>query len=168
MTRTSQAVSNAPPALFDAVLYPNRSLSRQGFALLMTAIVAISALLGGIFLYAGAWPVTGLFGLDVLLVWAAFRWNYRAGRLTEMIRLDREGLHVRRIAPNGRAQDWHFEPYWVRVDVPAADDHDGVLRVGSRGKSVVLGAFLAPEERASLGRHLRQAVAELRAGPGPG
>ena len=35
----------------------------------------------------GAWPVMGFFGLDVLLVYCAFKLNYRAGRLCEIVEL---------------------------------------------------------------------------------
>ena len=33
----------------------------------------------------GAWPVFGFFGLDVLLIYWAFRLNFRAPRATEDI-----------------------------------------------------------------------------------
>ena len=89
-----------PPALFDAVLYPNRSLGRFGFHLLMAAIVLVSAAIGAAFVLAGAWPVTGFLGADVLLLYLAFRWNYRQGRRAEFIRLD--GADLVRAA--GRAE----------------------------------------------------------------
>ena len=84
----------AEPALFDAVLYPNRSLGRFGFHLLMAAIVLVSAAIGAAFVLAGAWPVTGFLGADVVLLYLAFRWNYRQGRRAEFIRLDGAELVV--------------------------------------------------------------------------
>ena len=39
-------------------------------------------------LLTGAWPVMGFFGLDVLLVYVAFKLNYRSGRLYETVELD--------------------------------------------------------------------------------
>ena len=112
----------APPlaaasALFDAVLYPNRSLGAVGFYVLMAAIVAVSAAVGAGFMLAGAWPVTGFLGLDVLLLYLAFRWNYRQGRRAEFIRLDGAGLTVRRVEPDGQAREWRLPPYWVRVTI---------------------------------------------------
>ena len=68
-------VAVAPPAPFDAVLYPNRSLGRFGFHLLMAAIVLVSGAIGAAFVLAGARPVTRLLGLDVVLRYGAFRWN---------------------------------------------------------------------------------------------
>ena len=79
----SVAPASAAALPFDAVLYPNRSLGTAGFYSLMAAIVTVSAGVGAAFVLAGAWPVSGFLGLDVLLLYLAFRWNYRDGRLTD-------------------------------------------------------------------------------------
>jgi uncharacterized membrane protein len=147
-------------APLDIVLYPARSLPAAGFYALMAAIVALSIAIGVGFVLAGAWPVSGFLGLDVLLVYLAFRWNYREGRRAELIRLDREGLCVRQIGPDGRARDWRFEPYWVRVTVD--EGHDRRLLVGSRGRALAIGTFLTAEERVELARALRAALATHR------
>ena len=77
---------------FDAVLRPHRSLSRSGFLILMLALGGVSFIAGMAFLLLGAWPVFGFLGLDVLLVYVAFKLNYRSGRLTEAVRLTDEQL----------------------------------------------------------------------------
>src|SRR5262249_29210428 len=56
------------PAIFSAVLTPHRSLSRKGFLALMLVAGGASLALGTTFLLAGAWPVVGFCGLDVLLL----------------------------------------------------------------------------------------------------
>ena len=155
----------APPALFDAVLYPNRSLGRFGFHLLMTAIVLVSGALGAAFVLAGAWPVTGFLGLDVLLLYLAFRWNYRQGRRAELIRLDTTGLAVRRIDPHGRAREWRFDANWVRISIDDQPRSDSQLILSSHGRTLVVGAFLSPEERLELGNALRAALAAHRQTP---
>ena len=53
--------------------------SPTGFLIFMLCIGGISFVSGVVFLLLGAWPVFGFFGLDVLLVYWAFRANYRAG-----------------------------------------------------------------------------------------
>ena len=65
---------------FRVVLTPHRSLGPKGFLALMLAFGAISFATGIVFYIAGAWPVVGFLGLDVLLVYVAFRLNYRSGR----------------------------------------------------------------------------------------
>ena len=79
---------NAPtqePTIFSAVLTPHRSLSPAGFLLFMLVLGGISFTTGMVFLLAGAWPVFGFFGLDVLLVYWAFRLNYRSARAYEQV-----------------------------------------------------------------------------------
>jgi uncharacterized membrane protein len=151
----------APPVPFDAVLYPYRSLGRFGFHLLMAAIVLVSVAVGAAFMLAGAWPVSGFMGLDVLLLYLAFRWNYRQGRRAEFIRLDGAGLVVRRVDPGGQTREWRFDANWVRVAIESNDQ----LTLSSHGRSLVVGAFLTPEERLELGKALRAALAEHRQMP---
>ncbi len=45
----------------------------------MAAIVAVNLAAGIVFSMIGAWPVTGFMGLDVVLVWWAFRANFADG-----------------------------------------------------------------------------------------
>lgn len=159
---TSTDVPPAPPVFFDAVLYPHRSLGRHGFSVLMGAVTAVSALVGGVFLVLGAWPVTGVFGLDVLLIYLAFRWNYRDGRRAEFVRLDKDGLRVRRVPPSGEAEEWRFEPHWVRVDMDDVPDHGSQLVLVSHGRRVTIGAFLSVDERLDLADALRGALRRCR------
>ncbi|MEQ9449837.1 MAG: DUF2244 domain-containing protein, partial [Rhodospirillaceae bacterium] len=105
----------AIPSLFDAVLYPHRSLGRAGFWALMAAVISVSFTAGLFFFLAGAWPVVGFFGLDVLLIYGAFKLSYRAARLMETIALTENELVVRRISPRGKVLSWTFQPFWVRI-----------------------------------------------------
>ena len=65
------------PELFSARLTPHRSLNRTGFLVLMAFITVISFAAGVVFWWIGAWPVFGFFGLDVLVIYWAFRINFR-------------------------------------------------------------------------------------------
>ena len=148
------------PVLFDAVLAPNRSLGRAGFVAVMAGVIVVSAGLGTYFLLQGAWPVFGFFGLDILLLYLAFRLSYRSGRLRETIRVTADEVVVRRIAPNGRVTEWRFNPYWLRVALDEPVEHDSQITLTSHGRSLIVGPFLAPEERASLVKALRDALGE--------
>lgn len=150
----------AAPVLFDAVLRPNRSLGRPGFIAVMAGVIVVSVGLGTFFLLQGAWPVFGFFGLDILLLYLAFRLSYRSGRLRETITVTVDEVVVRRIAPNGRTTEWRFNPYWLRVALDDPVEHESQITLTSHGRSVVIGPFLAPEERASLVRALREALGE--------
>lgn len=157
----------APPAepLFNAVLHPYRSLSRAGFLVLMTGISAVSFTAGAAFLAMGAWPIFGFFGLDVLLVYLAFRANYRWGRMYETVLLTEDTLTIERVNPDGRIHRWRFQPYWLRVSMDDPPRHDSALTLTSHGKALVIGAFLTPEERLELALALRKALHKLREPP---
>src|SRR5690606_25768805 len=88
--------------IFEALLKPYRSLERTGFTILMSALITCWLLVGAVFWSMGAWPIFGLFGLDVLMIYLAFRWNYRAARAHEEISLSRSVLHIRQINSSGK------------------------------------------------------------------
>lgn len=150
------------PVHFDAVLRPNRSLGGRGFVALMIGLAAISFAGGIAFVSVGAWPVFGFLGIDVLLIYAAFRASYRSGRLVETVRLTDDALEVRRVDAYGRGAAWRVPPLWARVEIDNPGEHDCRVTVRSHGQSVVLGAFLSPSERRDLAEALRAALARRR------
>ena len=72
---TDRNAEATEPTLFSAVLTPHRSLGAVGFVVLMSLLSALSFAAGIMFYLIGAWPVVGFLGLDVLLVYLAFRAN---------------------------------------------------------------------------------------------
>jgi uncharacterized membrane protein len=147
---------------FEATIYPNPPMGRRGFAVLMLAVVAVNAVMGLGFFVVGAWPVSGFLGLDVFLLYLAFRVVRRRARRREHIRLDASGLHVRRVEPDGSARDWHFEPYWVQVRMDDPPRRDSWLTLVSHGLSLRVGTSLTPAERVDLARALRTALRQYR------
>jgi len=149
--------------IFAARLTPFRSLGTTGFAVMM-AFVGITCFGSGVMFYAlGAWPIVGFLGLDVLIIWLAFRLNYRAGRASEIVSLSRDALTIRKVQPNGRSSEIFFNPYWVRLEVTEVED-EGVTRieVRSRDEAVCVGAFLNPVDRRSFAHAFRAALAEAK------
>lgn len=150
------------PLLFDAVLTPHRSLSPRGFTMLIVGFGLVSFIAGIGFVTLGAWPVFGFLGLNVALLYLAFRLNYRAARHYETVQLNERALRVSRGGPKGIRDSITFQPYWVRVDIDDPPEHESQLRLRSHGLSVVIGSFLTPEERLDLARALRAELARLR------
>jgi uncharacterized membrane protein len=157
--------SNDPidPILFEATLRPHRSLSRAGFITVMAVLAGTSFAAGTAFLMMGAWPVFGFFGLDVALVWWAFRANYRAARAYEDIHMTASQLSVRQVSARGRSQESTFNPRWVRLETTRDDDF-GVTRVAlvSRGLPLVIGAFLPAVHKEQLAQGLQAALAAAK------
>jgi uncharacterized membrane protein len=161
------AARDAPSAddgavLFDARLTPHRSLPPVGFALLMGAISLLSFGAGLTFYLIGAWPIVGFLGLDVLLIYIAFKVSFRRMRAFETLRLTEAALVYERVSPAGVRRRWTFQPYWLHVEYDDPSDHGSQLRLRSHGRSVTVGAFLPPPARASLAVELRQALRELK------
>lgn len=162
---TGPLSANMPAPLFDAILAPHRSLGPRGFLIVMIGVSAISFTAGIVFLLKGAWPIFGFFGLDVLLVYLAFRASYRSARLYETVRLTGDTLEVRRMTPSGRQTEWRFQPNWLRVEMDDPPEHDSELVLTSHGQRVAIGAFLTAEERLDFAKSLRDALADWRRQP---
>ncbi len=158
--------ANAPAdeqPIFATVLKPYRSLSPNGFALVMLVLVAGTFTIGFAFWLMGAWPVVGFCGLDILAVQFAFRMNYRAARAAEEIKLTPHRLSVRQISPNGQATETGFNPYWARLEI---DRHPEVgvtrVRIASHGNRLDVARFLGPRERERFATALSAALARVR------
>jgi len=154
------------PAEFRVVLRPHRSLGPRGFLLLMIAVGLVSFVTGVAFLLIGAWPVFGFFGLDVLLVYVAFRLNYRSGRTQERLDLTPTVLKVTHVQPSGRSSSVEMNPYWVRVRLQEGADGRTDLRLASHGRELPIGRFLTDDERRRLAAALSGALQAARAAPG--
>jgi len=157
-------VSAAGQPLLELTLTPHRSLSHSGFVALMAALVTFNFVAGIVFLMVGAWPVVGFLGLDVLLVWLAFRMSYAHARQAERLALYPDRLSIWRRDPWGREQVTELQPYWLRVRVVRHQGTVARLMLLSHGRRHVIGQFLAPDERERLALHLDDVLAALRDG----
>jgi len=154
------------PMIFSAVITPHRSLGGSGFLLLMLLIGGVSFVAGLVFVIAGAWPVMGFFGLDVLLVYWAFRVNYRAARACEQVTVTASTLHVRKVSHRGKVAEWTLNPVWTRLDRQTHEEF-GIERLFlvSRGRRLSVAGFLGPKEKESFADALGEALGEAKRGP---
>jgi uncharacterized membrane protein len=164
MVQSPDATETADPALFRAVLTPHRSLSPRGFLVLMAAVSLVSFVTGLVFYAIGAWPVMGFFGLDVAIIYFAFRLNYRAGRAHELVELTRDHLRITHVDPNGRRNTFTCNPYWARVDVRTGPDGRSDLAILAQGQVHRFGHVLNHEERRDFAEALRVALFESKGG----
>ena len=163
ITAQPQSEGGSHPVYFDAVLRPHRSLGKPGFLILMSAVAAVGILVGIAFCLMGAWPVLGFCGLEVGLIYVLFRLNYREGEKHERVVLTDQGLDVARVSPHGRVSEWRLAPNWLRVSIDDPPGHDSALRLTTHGQSLIIGAFLTPEERLEVANALRAALDRWRA-----
>jgi uncharacterized membrane protein len=158
--------NDAQPKLFSALLTPHRSLNRTGFLVLMAFLSVVSFAAGLAFLLMGAWPVLGFFGLDVLVVYWAFRINFRHARATEEISVTPSELRVRRVSHRGHVVEWVLNPLWVQLDQKThAEFGIEKLYLVSRGRRVSVASFLGADEKASFAKALTDALQAAKRGP---
>jgi uncharacterized membrane protein len=161
--------SAAPTArvFFERVLLPYRSLPPRGFNILMLVLAGVSIAVGTLFVSLGAWPVCGFFGLDVGLVYLAFRLSYRSARQRETLRLADDQFTVERIGIRGDRRLWRFQPFWLRVIFEERPDDSNRLAIASHGQSLTIGAFLPSPVRREVASSLRDALSRWRSGLNP-
>jgi uncharacterized membrane protein len=150
-----------PDPTWSVTLTPHRSLTREGFVVLMFVLVAINLVGGLFFLVVGAWPITGFMGLDVLLVWWAFRVNFADAKRAERIVVAEDQVILHRLSAKGDREALEFNRRWLRVELEYDEAREivGRLLLSYRGVMTEVGSFLGADERKSLSNALRQALA---------
>jgi uncharacterized membrane protein len=154
--------AHAPQEPFRAVLTPHRSLGLFAFRLLMFVFGGASLVMGLVFAAMGAWPVFGFFGLDVGLLYLAFRVNYRQARAAEIIELTDHALAVTQISPAGQRHMISFNPAWVRVELEELRGDVCRMVLASRGERLVVAGCLSDPERREFAHALRGVLARYR------
>lgn len=161
--RADEGRSDADRPIFEALLTPYRSLGPKGFAVTMALFGAVCFGAGLGFAAQGAWPVFGFLGLDVLLLFFAFKLSYQAGKAREEISVSRTDLSIRKISPRGRVREAHHVPSWTKFRV-ARMEEIGITRmdVASRGRVTEVGAFLNLDDRESFAKAFNEALNQAK------
>ena len=140
------------------VLWPHRSLPRRGFAafILMTYAMFLLPLMA----FLGTSALWGMlpFAIGTLaLLWFFLERSYGDGRLREILTLWDDRVELVRLNPRGPKQDWHANPHWVRVSIqPDGGPVENYVTLRGNHRTVEIGAFLSPDERAELYHDLLQ------------
>lgn len=141
----------ADNVLFAARLTPYRSLGKNGFRILMLAIGSICFVVGLVFAMAGVWPVFGFMGLDFLLIYWAFRLNYRDARSYEDVEVTNRNVLLRKVDPQGHAIEHDFPQFGTRFEIKRHEEIGiTAMHLANRARRVQLGQFLNPADRKSF------------------
>ncbi len=147
--------------VWQATLTPHRSLTREGFLAVMGLVILVNLVVGGMFMAMGAWPIAGFAGLDVLLVWWAFRANFADARQLERISITEHELVFDRLREKHPPEQQRFVRRWVRVELEEDREREliGRLLLVSGPTRLAVGEFLPPDERKTLATALKSALA---------
>ncbi|SES32619.1 Uncharacterized membrane protein [Tranquillimonas rosea] len=163
VTQTGAFSHEGGAPLAHAHLWPHRSLPKEGFvwfiaitfALLMVPLIPV---LGTVVLW-------GLLPFLLGALWALYYFlqrSYRDGEIHEELTLWSDRIELKRTNPRGEAQEWHANPYWVRVELhetggPVAN----YVTLSGAGREVEIGAFLSEDERTGLYEQLKRLLGGL-------
>lgn len=160
-----EMIPDADRPIFEAHLTPYRSLGPRGFAITMMLFGTICFGAGLAFAVQGAWPVLGFLGVDVAILYFAFKLSYQGAKAREEVFVSRNDLVVRKISPRGRIREMRFVPGWTRFKV-ARMEEIGITRmdVESRGRVTEVGGFLNLDDRESFASAFGEALMEAKRG----
>lgn len=147
----------------DAVLTPNRSLSKQGFRVVLVALALSGALTGLIFWQMGAGPVLAFLGADIFFVGLAIWLSRRSQREETRITITARTIHLCHTDPKGRRRQAELPSAFTRVEIEEPAGPQSWLRLAHGQRAFIIGRFLTPPERLSLAGALRQALHAARA-----
>jgi uncharacterized membrane protein len=128
---------------------------------LLAVVIGVNAVGAVVFAIAGAWPVSGFMGLDVLALYLAFRFSYAQTRAFERISISSSSFTVERCDARGHSSMVSLPSYWARVNFEG-DDTGGEITVRSHGKSIAVGEHLPGPERQHFADTLEQALFQAR------
>ena len=137
--------------LFAAKLTPHRSIDPRGIRIVCAFAASLLLLPGLIFYLLGAWPVVGFMGLDVAALYWALTHSLRDGRRYEEVTLWADRLDVRQVSAKGEEQTQSFNPFFVRLVIERdIDEHTTAIKLRTRERDLVVGAFLNPDDKATF------------------
>jgi len=137
---------------FRVMLRRNCSMSPRGLLLAFVLLAALSLAIASAFAALGAWLILPFAGLEMLVLYWAFRIIERHARDYELIEIDGNQVRVERFE-SGSTSSEAFSRYWARVVV----SRDGSrLALRSHGRELEIGRVLSDAQRLQLARALER------------
>ena len=97
------------------------------------------------------------FGLDVLMLYYAFKINYKSGEIFENVKLLDKSFEITRVFPSGKKQTWDLEPYWAKVEITGLRNNKNLV-IKSKEKMVLVGSFLNINDKKRLLKKIEEAL----------
>jgi len=143
--------SNQPRAIeFRRVARRNNSLSSTGRLLVFAFLFVVSVGIAVAFACFGAWPILPFAGLEMLVLYLAFRYLERHAADYELIEIDGDRVTVEQFE-GGSMRSQAFSRYWAQVVV---SPDGGRLALRSHGRELEIGRVMNGEQRLELAQAL--------------
>ena len=138
--------------LLNLTLWPNRSLNKKHFYVLM--VVTFGAMMITIIPFVGTqtfFVMLPFSAITLMLLFLSIVLNYQSGKLYENIKIWPDLIEVKRYEINGTSKEWTANPYWTKVNLyKKGQKIQNYLTLTGNGREVEVGAFLAPNERIEI------------------
>lgn len=157
MTAGMEYSELAPAAGFSRLARRNNSLSSAGRQLVFGLLFAVSVGIACAFAAAGAWLILPFAGLEMGVLYWAFRSIERRAGDYERIVIDGDRIRIE-IREAGRDHHHEMSRYWSQVAVSRGGAR---LALRSHGRELEIGRNLSDDQRLALARELGS---ELRSG----
>lgn len=135
---------------YSCVARRNNSLSHRGRNLVFAFIFAVSVGIAVAFAALGAWLILPFAGLEMLVLYVAFRIIERRATDYERIAIDGDQVNVE-IREIGQARHHAFHRYWAQLVMRRDGEH---LALRSHGREIEIGRHRNDEQRRALAREL--------------
>jgi uncharacterized membrane protein len=134
----------------------NNSLSSSGRRLVFAFILTVSFGIAAAFsLAVGAWPILPFAGIEMVVLYVAFRYVDRHAADYERITIRGDSVAVE-VREGTRIAHFELNRYWAQV----VCEHEGAhLALRSHGREIEVGRHLCDEQRLEMARGLAR---ELR------
>jgi uncharacterized membrane protein len=137
---------------FKRVIRRNNSLSSTGRLVAFALIFFVSIGIAAAFATFGAWLILPFAGLEMLVLFFAFRYVERHAADYEQIEIDGATVKVEWTSA-GDLHRGEFNRHWAQV---VANGDGSRLALRSHGRELEIGRYLNDEQRLDLARALRR------------
>jgi len=152
-----------PGEVFLEIVMKPSDLSHLTIARRIFIFIAVLCISLGIAFWAiGAGPVLPFMGIEVGLLYMAYRFGVRHGRKTEILSLSENELIVRKAGFGKKHEAIRLQPYWSHLDLERNPGQYMRLLLRSKGYFIEVGSLLAPKERQLLAETLRLELQKLK------
>jgi len=137
---------------FSLVARRNNSLSSGGRLLVFALIFIVPVGIAAAFAVLGAWLILPFAGLEMLVLYLAFRDVERHAADYERIAIDGDRVKVESCEAGNRRHH-EFSRHWARLVVDGGGNR---LALRSHGRELEIGRFVSAERRLEIARELER------------
>ena len=129
----------------------NNSLSSSGRLFAFGLVATVSLGIAVAFAYLGAWLILPFAGVELLVLWCAFRFIERHANDYERLTIREDVVQIE-VAEIGRVRRFQFNRWWAQV---ICEDNGRLLALRSHGREIEFGRHLTVEQRRLVAGALR-------------